>query len=147
MLVLIVEDNAFNAFCLSRILESSIPDCHVRIAANSLDANVLIAQEQFDLIIVDGDLGASDGLHCNGPALVDLLWTESPWLNIVAWSDSSSMRQSFSDVFSRHHKPFDEQTCWPKMVGEQRVKNVILDHYPSLIQGTPLTAKLRESIK
>ncbi|MCC5792773.1 MAG: response regulator [Legionellaceae bacterium] len=130
MLVLIVEDNAFNAFCLSRILSNSIADCQVRIAANSLEAHELIATESVDWVIMDGDLGAGDGLQCNGPALLDALWLNNPELIAVAWSDSASLRQAFAEVFKRHHKPYNAHFCWPKMVNRSHIIAFYRHCYP-----------------
>lgn len=121
MLILIVEDNAFNAFCLSRILTATLKGCQVKIASDSSEALSMIDADQYDAVIVDGDLGASDGMNCNGPALTDAIWSEYPWITVIAWSDSSSMRQAFSEVFKRHNKLFNEYFCWPKIIQEQSI--------------------------
>lgn len=123
MLFLIVEDNHFNAFCLSRILTATLPQCQVRIAADSTTALSLIALEAFDAVILDGNLGAGDGMNCNGPALADTIWQQYPWMTIVAWSDAAAMRHAFAEVFMRHNKIFNGQVCWPKIVGEQRIQS------------------------
>lgn len=132
MNILIVEDHAFSAFCLSRILESNLECCHVRIAANSVEARAAVRSEDFDLIILDGDLGAGDGIHCNGPALADLLWSENPWLSIVVWSDSEKMSAAFAQVFKRYQKAFNAHFCWPKMVGKARVQSFFEHCFPSI---------------
>ena len=123
MLVLIVEDNHFNAYCLSRILTVSHPQCLVRIAADSTTALSMMSSEAFDVVILDGHLGAGDGLNCNGPALADSIWMQYPWMTIVAWSDSTQMQRAFSEVFLRHNKVFSDVFCWPKIVGEQRIQS------------------------
>ena len=130
--ILIVEDHAFSAFCLSRILESSLDVCQVRMVSNSVEARAAVLSEDFDLIILDGDLGAGDGINCNGPALADLLWSENPWLSIVVWSDSEKMCGAFAHVFKRHQKAFNEHFCWPKMVGKARVQSFFARCFPSI---------------
>lgn len=70
MRVLIVEDSAFNAFCLRRLLESVVASISVTIVNNSQAALSFVNNYCPDIVIVDGDLGASpDEMNCNGPSL------------------------------------------------------------------------------
>ena len=121
MRVLIVEDNAFNAFCLTRLIEVVYKQAHVVVLNNSLNVLNFLAQNDTSIVILDGDLGASDGLHCNGPALAELIWMAKPQLPIVAWSDSDSMRSAFAEVFKQHSKPFNDHSCWTKIVSLERI--------------------------
>ncbi|MDI1352503.1 MAG: response regulator, partial [bacterium] len=95
MRVLIVEDNAFNAFCLRRLLESVMTFGTVTIVNNSRAALSLINNYSPDLVIIDGDLGAfNDGLHCNGPELATIILGKYPHLPLIAWSDSIELREA-----------------------------------------------------
>ncbi|KTD33781.1 two component sensor and regulator histidine kinase response regulator [Legionella nautarum] len=116
MRILIVEDNAFNAFCLSRLLETINKQIKLKLVNDSLSALCYLAQYEVALIILDGDLGASDGVKCNGPALADVIWLNHPSIPIIAWSDSEEMRTAFSAVFRKHNKEFNDYSCWKKEV-------------------------------
>lgn len=116
MRILIVEDNAFNAFCLSSLLEMINKQIKVKVVNDSLSALCYIAQYEVSLIILDGDLGARQDLKCNGPALADLIWLNHPYIPIIAWSDSEEMRTAFSSVFTQHNKEFNDYSCWKKEV-------------------------------
>ncbi|MDI9819005.1 MULTISPECIES: response regulator [unclassified Legionella] len=122
MRVLIVEDNAFNAFCLSRLLLTVDKQIQVLLAKDSLSALSYVTGNKPSLVILDGDLGASDGLRCNGPALADMIWQANPNLPVVAWSNSDSMRSAFIEVFRQYNKPFNECSYWPKIVSQERVQ-------------------------
>jgi CheY-like chemotaxis protein len=116
MRILIVEDNAFNAFCLSRLLETINKQIKLKLVNDSLSALCYLAQYEVSLIILDGDLGARAGLKCNGPALADVIWLNHPYIPIIAWSDSEEMRTAFSAVFRQHNKAFNDYSCWKKEV-------------------------------
>lgn len=123
MRVLIVEDNAFNAFCLTRLLESVYQQqVQIIVVNDSLSALNYLAQNNVALVILDGDLGVSDGVNCNGPALADAIWSNDPQLPIVAWSDSDSMRSAFAEVFKRYNQLLNEYTCWTKVVSQERIR-------------------------
>ncbi|KTD66282.1 response regulator [Legionella spiritensis] len=126
MRVLIVEDNTFNAFCLTRLLQEVHPHVQVTTVGDSISALSAIAQELPSLIIMDGDLGASDGLHCNGPALADLIWQNNPSLPMIAWSDSEGMRHAFARIYKLHKKPFNDMLCWPKIVAQERIRQSLM---------------------
>ncbi|BCA93843.1 response regulator [Legionella antarctica] len=121
MRVLIVEDNAFNAFCLRRLLESVVTSVSVSIVTNSQAALVHINASLPDMVVVDGDLGAIDEQHCNGPQLVNLVLQKNPYLPIIAWSDSESMRDAFKVVFNRFNKPLNEYNTWTKAINIERI--------------------------
>ncbi len=121
MRVLIVEDNAFNAFCLRRLLESVVTSVSVSIVNNSQAAVSHINGNLPDMVVVDGDLGAIDELHCNGPELVNILLRRHPYLPIIAWSDSESMRDAFAVVFNQYNKPLNEYNTWTKVIGIERI--------------------------
>lgn len=118
MRVLIIEDNEFNAFCLKRLLESVITRGSVSIANNSNAALALFYSHPFDLVIIDGDLGATraNGAYCNGPELAQILLYKYPQLALVAWTDSQQMRQEFSQVFQQDERAFNEFSLWNKTV-------------------------------
>lgn len=121
MRVLIVEDNAFNAFCLRRLLESVVTSVSVTIVNNSQTAMSHINNNLPDMVVVDGNLGATDGLHCNGPALTKVLLQKYPYLPIIAWTDSESMREAFAVVFNQYNKPLNEYNMWTKVISIERI--------------------------
>lgn len=127
MRVLIVEDHPFNAFCLSRLLQSAFLKIDVQTVANSALALEALGSECKDVVIVDGDLGASDGILCNGPALADAIWQLYPEQPIIAWTDSESQKQAFAHTFSKHHRPFTSNHCWPKVVSARRIEQALAD--------------------
>lgn len=122
MRVLIVEDNAFNAFCLRRLLESVTTSLEVTIVNNSQAALLYVANNIPDLVIVDGDLGALNAeLHCNGPQLSRLILKKYPHLPLIAWSDSDVMRQDFAVVFEQFDRPYNEYNSWTKVISLERI--------------------------
>ena len=125
MLVLIVADNEFNAYCLMRLIESSCDKVQVMIVNGGYAALREIAEKNPDLVVLDGDLGIDEGLYCNAPALADLLWRKFPTTPVIAWTDCERMRLAFADVFKQHNKQFDEQSIWPKIVYTQRLQKTL----------------------
>ena len=122
MRVLIVEDNAFNAFCLRRLLESVVTSVSVAIVNNSQSALSLIHSSSPDMIVIDGDLGAlNDGVYCNGPELASVVLQKYPHLPLIAWSDSEVMKEAFAHVFKRHNKPYNEYNNWTKVISHERI--------------------------
>ena len=115
MRVLIVEDNSFNAFCLTRLLQTVFPKLEIHSAADSTYA----------IVIVDGCLGATDGIHCNGPALADAIWSQDNNQHVIAWTDSKAQHQAFAETFKQHRQLFSEATCWPKIVTAERIENAL----------------------
>lgn len=122
MRILIVEDNAFNAFCLRRLLESVVAQVMVTIVNNSQAALSLINSNSPDIVVIDGDLGAAlDDQYCNGPELAGLLLKKFPHLPLIAWSDSEYMREAFTLVFNQHHQTLNEYNSWTKVISQERI--------------------------
>ena len=122
MKVLIVEDSAFNAFCLRRLLESVVTQVSVTIVNNSQAALSVINSNSPDMVVIDGDLGVtSDDQCCNGPELADILIQKYPNLPLIAWSDSEYMREAFSLVFKRHNHQLNEYNTWTKVISLDRI--------------------------
>ncbi|KGP62999.1 histidine kinase [Legionella norrlandica] len=122
MRVLIIEDNAFNAFCLRRLVESVIASVSVTIVNNSHAALSFINSHCPDIVVIDGDLGAmNDEMNCNGPELAGILLKKYPQLPIIAWSDSDTMREDFTKVFKTHGKLLNEYNSWAKVIGQERI--------------------------
>ncbi len=135
MRVLIVEDNAFNAFCLRRLLESVVTSVSVTIVNNSQAALSLVHNNVPDVVIIDGDLGANDGVHCNGPVLADTLLQKYPHLPLIAWSDSLPMREAFSKIFKQHGKPLNEYNTWTKVITIERITKTWAYHFAEFMVG------------
>lgn len=122
MRVLIVEDNAFNAFCLRRLLESMVANISVTIVNNSQAALTQFNTGYPDMVVIDGDLGASHSeLLSNGPELADILLQKFPHLPVIAWTDSDLMREAFALVFKKHDKLFNEYNTWTKVISQERI--------------------------
>lgn len=136
MRVLVVEDNAFNAFCLRRLLESVIGSVSVTIVNNSQAALLQVNSNVPDLLIIDGDLGApNDGIHCNGPELAQVLLRKYPDLPLVAWSDSEHMREAFVRVFHQHDKVLNEYNAWTKIICQERISLTMTHYFGDFIGG------------
>lgn len=114
MRVLIVEDNAFNAFCLRRLLESVLNNLNVCIAATSDAALTQLENNHYDLLILDGDLG--EEAYGNGPELANRIMSQFPELPIIVWSDTESMRTLFAKVFQKHNQFMNEYNTWNKTI-------------------------------
>ncbi|WP_133130658.1 response regulator [Legionella yabuuchiae] len=127
MRVLIVEDNAFNAFCLTRLFEAVCAAAQVTVVTESHDALLKLEQLHPHLIVLDGDLGAEDGRYCNGPVLADLIWRKYPSHAIVAWTDNLLMRRAFAEVFHAHRKPFKDFTMWSKIIPQKQLYQALVD--------------------
>ncbi|MGQ3889339.1 response regulator [Legionella sp. CNM-1927-20] len=121
MRVLVVEDSTFNAFCLTRLLQVVYTQINVTVVNDSVQALAYLQNNVPALIILDGDLKASDGLECNGPALAHTIWSSYKYIPIIAWTNSEIMRQAFADVFRQHNKPFHDYHCWQKIVSLERI--------------------------
>jgi CheY-like chemotaxis protein len=122
MHVLIVEDNAFNAYCLRRLLESLVEPISVTIVNNSQTALASIENQGTDVVVMDGDLGAEiDASNCNGPELAEIILKNYPNLPIIAWTDSDLMRETFANVFIRHGSPLNEYNSWTKAIQLERI--------------------------
>lgn len=122
MRVLIVEDNAFNAYCLRRLLESVAPTVNVIVVNNSKAALAQVSYALPDMMVIDGDLGASnDVLYFNGPELAHILLEKNPQLPLIAWSASETMHQSFAKVFQHHAIPLTEYNNWSKGITQEHI--------------------------
>ncbi len=135
MRVLIVEDNAFNAFCLSRLFETTYSPVRVTVVNNSAAAMNQIERNKPALVIMDGDLGACVP-YCNGPVLTDILWQKYPDLPVVAWTDCDAMRSAFAAVFKRHDKHFNEFNNWSKSVGVGQIQRSLVYFDEDFAQST-----------
>ena len=129
MRVLIVEDNAFNAYCLRRLLESASSSIAVTIVSNSQAALSLIYTNMPDLVVIDGDLNAVGDSQCNGPELADILLQKFPHLPLIAWSDSEPMLHAFAQSFKSHGRPFNEYNSWLKMISAERILKTWIYHF------------------
>jgi CheY-like chemotaxis protein len=137
MRVLIVEDNAFNAFCLRRLLESAVASISVTIVHNSKAALSQVNHHAPDMVVIDGDLEASnDGTQCNGPELAHILLQKYPDLPLIAWSNSDSMRVVFMHVFKHHDKPINEYNTWNKLISVEHISKT-WNHYFSEFINRP----------
>lgn len=135
MRVLIVEDNAFNAFCLRRLLESMSTSLLVTIVNNSQAALSAMQINVPDIVIIDGELGAHDGIHCNGPALADAIFQKFPHVPLIAWSDSIVMREAFSTIFKQYNRPFNEHSSWTKVISLERIRKTWAYHFEGFMGG------------
>jgi len=131
MHILIVEDSDFNAFCLKRLLESVHQKIQITTVNDSVNALQACENQTFDAIIIDGDLGAGNGLCCNGAALADAIWSKYPQQTLISWTDSDFWRNAFAEVFKQYQKPFNDNYCWPKVVSYDRIRK-LLSHSTSI---------------
>ena len=139
MRVLIIEDNEFNAFCLRRLLESVITLGTVTLVNNSNAALALFYSHPFDLVIIDGDLGAarSQGAYCNGPELAQILLHKYPQTTLVVWTDSQQLRQEFSAIFNQYDRQLDYFSLWNKTVSMEFIYKTFSHFFPDLM-GHPI---------
>ncbi|MBI2785544.1 MAG: response regulator [Legionella longbeachae] len=128
MRVLIIEDNAFNAFCLCRLLELVNPSSLVAIVNNSHDALSALEINIPDLVIIDGELSLIDELSTHGPQLAAQLLQKYPYLPLIVWSDSEFMRGAFAKVFIQHNRLVNEYNTWTKTVSPECIRKT-LSHY------------------
>lgn len=134
MNVLIIEDNAFNAFCLSRILETVIPSVSVTVENNSQDALSAIENHVPDLVILDGELNLINELSTHGPQLAAILLQKHPHLPLIAWSDSEFMRGAFTKIFIQNNRIVNEYNTWSKTVGPNDIRKTV-DYYFDELTG------------
>ncbi|MGL5743447.1 MAG: response regulator [Legionella sp.] len=116
MRVLIIEDNAFNAFCLCRLLESAITSVSTTVVSNSQDALSVMEINVHDLVIIDGELNLIDEMSTHGPQLAAVLLQKYPHLPLISWSDSEFMRSAFAKIFIQHNRLVNEYNTWTKAV-------------------------------
>lgn len=140
MRVLIIEDNEFNAFCLRRLLESVITGSSVTLVNNSNAALALFYSHPFDLVIIDGDLGAdrAKGAYCNGPELAQILFYKYPHIALIGWTDSQQMRQKFSHIFKQHDRSLNEFSMWNKTVTTETICKTWTHYFSEFIGGQAL---------
>lgn len=134
MHVLIIEDSAFNAFCLSRLLEAVAASVSITVANNSKDALSSISVNMPDLVIIDGELNLIDELSTHGPQLAAVLLQKYPHLPLIAWSDSEFMRGAFTKVFTQHNRLVNEYNTWTKTVNAECIHKT-LDYYFDDLNG------------
>ncbi|QEY53303.1 response regulator [Legionella longbeachae] len=132
MHVLIIEDNAFNAFCLSRILETVIPSVSVTVENNSQDALSAIDNHVPDLVIIDGELNLIDELSTHGPQFAAILLQKHPHLPLIAWSDSEFMRGAFAKVFMQNNRKINEFNSWSKTVSPNDIRKTVEYYFDEL---------------
>ncbi len=116
MRVLIIEDNAVNAFCLSRLIESVVASVSIDVVNNSQDALSCIETQLPDLVIIDGELNLIDESSTHGPQLAAAILQKYPHLPLIAWSDSEFMRGAFAKVFVQYNRLVNEYNTWAKTV-------------------------------
>lgn len=121
MSILIVEDNAFNAFCIKRLFAFINSELELTVVPDGFSAFSYLAENRPELVILDGDLSVSGTFYCNGPALAELIWRTNPQLPIIAWSNSEAMRAAFAQVFMQHSRQLNDYNCWPKIVSVERI--------------------------
>jgi CheY-like chemotaxis protein len=122
MRVLIIEDNAFNAFCLSRLLESVAGSVSIDTVSTSQDALSFIETHVPDLVILDGELQLINELSTHGPQLASIILQKNPHLPLIAWSDSEFMRGAFAKVFIQYNRLVNEYNTWAKTVSLECIK-------------------------
>ncbi|WP_298624272.1 response regulator [uncultured Legionella sp.] len=135
MRILIVEDNAFNAYCLRRLLESVVAKVMVTIVNNSQAALSLMNANPADMVVIDGDLGAVQDGYCNGPELAHLLLKKFPLLPLIAWSDSDFMRDEFAVVFNQHLQSLNEYNSWTKAISLERIYKTWAYYFGEFMAG------------
>lgn len=121
MHVLIVEDNAFNAFCLTRLLQASCQHIKVSVVNNSVNAYNFFLDQVPSFVVLDGCLSVHDEQHAHGPVLADLIWTAWPKMPVIAWTNCDTTRQTFDAVFKKHKKNFNDIYCWSKVVSQTSI--------------------------
>lgn len=122
MRVLIIEDSVFNAFCLSRLLESVITPVSIDVVSNSQDALSFLDTQAPDLVIIDGELNLIDELSTHGPQLAAVILQKYPHLPLIAWSDSEFMRGAFAKVFIQYNRLVNEYNTWTKTVSPECIQ-------------------------
>lgn len=125
MRVLIIEDNAFNAFCLSRILESINASMSIETVSNSQDALAWIESQVPDLVIIDGELNLINEFSTHGPQLASVILQKYPHLPLIAWSDSEFMRSAFAKIFSQSNRLVNEYNTWAKTVSPECIQKTL----------------------
>ncbi|KTD11957.1 two-component response regulator [Legionella gratiana] len=134
MHVLIIEDNAFNAFCLSRLLETVTVSVSVTVVNNSQDALSAIDINVPDLVIIDGELNLINESSTHGPQLAAILLQKHPHLPLIAWSDSEFMRGAFTKVFMQHNRLVNEYNTWTKTLNPDCIRKT-MDYYFDELTG------------
>ncbi|KTC91390.1 response regulator [Fluoribacter dumoffii] len=122
MRVLIIEDSAFNAFCLSRLLESVIASVSIEVVSTSQDALSFLDTQLPDLVIIDGELNLINELSTHGPQLAAVILQKYPHLPLIAWSDSEFMRSAFAKTFTQHNRLVNGFNTWAKTVTPECIK-------------------------
>ncbi len=122
MRVLIIEDNAFNAFCLSRLLESVISSVAIDVVSNSQDALSFIDTHVPDLVVIDGELNLIDEFSTHGPQLAAVILQKYPHLPLITWSDSEFMRGAFAKVLIQYNRLVNEYNTWNKTVSPECIQ-------------------------
>ncbi len=109
--ILIIEDNPINVIVTKKFIEDI---CQVDTATNSKTALQKLSENQYDMILMDLNLGHDDSLTG-----VDILWqirqdsqmSDIPVVAITAYSDDLEMNQHTVHQFSKViRKPIDKPT-------------------------------------
>jgi CheY-like chemotaxis protein len=134
MRVLIVEDNAFNAYCLRRLLESTHYFLNVTVAATSQMALAHLQNQCFDLMIIDGEL-SHESIDLNGPELTQIILEKNPGQHVIAWTDSPEMKEHFAQVFNQYHYGCNEYTLWSKAIHPEHIIKTLMFYFGNKMTG------------
>lgn len=134
MRVLIIEDNAFNAYCLRRLLESTHYFLNVTVAATSQMALAHLQNHCFDLMIIDGEL-SHEPIPLNGPKLAQIILEKNPKQHLIAWTDSSEMKEQFTEVFNQFHHGCNEYTLWNKTISLEHIIKTLMYYFGNKMTG------------
>lgn len=141
MRVLLVEDNSFIAFCLTRFLKEALVDAHVSVVKDADSAYQAVTHDTPDLLILDGHL-SDDARAETGPEIADKVWQAFPDMAIVACTDSESMKGAFKTIFERHQKAFDKDSNWPKNISDRATVSRVYHK----IQGNYWTGRAKPAV-
>lgn len=124
--ILLVEDHKMNQIVLERTLAKKWPGLVVRVASNGSEAHRLLAQEAFDVILMDIQLPDTDGFTLTQElrAATDNLNVNTPVLAMTAQAQvASDDRYLEVGMVDYVLKPFNPEELYQKLM-QHSLKNI-----------------------
>ena len=122
MKILIVDDNKFNLFIMTKLIAEIVEDSHIDTAQTVDNAYQYFLTNDYDLVITDGDLNN----NITGPMFARLLLNKKPDQVIAGWTDCSTKKEEFSHVFKLARSTESQCMVWQKDINEVSLHHLLV---------------------
>jgi len=124
MKFLIVDDNKFNLFIMTKLIAEIVEDSHIDTAQTVDSAYQYFLTNDYDLVITDGDLNN----NITGPMFARLMLNKKPDQMIAGWTDCTTKKEEFSHVFKLARSSENQCMVWQKDINEVSLHHILAPH-------------------